>query len=94
MAAEKPEAKFRRDAVAVMSNHAEAVTLRLDRTEKAVADLTSAVQQQAQNLSELSANVARMERGISQIVAENAAQRETVNNLIKLCTTLVEQRAS
>ena len=94
MPADNAESKFRRDALTAMANHAESVTMRLDRTESTVAALANAVQQQADNLTVLSANVARMERGISQMVAEAAAQRETVNNLIRLATALVEQRAS
>lgn len=86
--------KFRRDAINVMVNHSEIVRMRLDSTEKTVARAAAAIEQQTQNMSVLSANVERLERAISIMVAEGAAQRETVNNLIKLATALVAQRAS
>ena len=94
MADRNAEDKFRRDALNVINASTEVVSLRLDRTEQTVARLADAVEKQAENLDTLSANVARLERGISQMVAESAAQRETVNNLIKLATALVDQRAS
>ena len=49
--------------------------------------LTANIQRLEQSISKLSDNVALM-------VAESAAQRETTNNLIKLATALVNQRAS
>lgn len=88
------QAKFRRDAINLMANHAEIVSMRLDSTEKTVSRAAAAIEQQTQNMSVLSANVERLERAVSIMVAEGAAQRETVNNLIKLATALVAQRAS
>jgi cell division protein FtsB len=92
------QAKFRRDAINVMSNHAEVVNMRLDKTEATVARATDAVEQQTQNMTALTANVQRLERAVSELagniglmVAENRSQRETVNNLIRLATTLVEK---
>lgn len=49
--------------------------------------LTANIQRLEQAISKLSDNVALM-------VAENRSQRETVNNLIKLCTALVERGAA
>ena len=53
------------------------------------------------NADMLTANIQRLEQSISKLsdniglmVEENRSQRETVNNLICLCTALVEQRAS
>lgn len=53
------------------------------------------------NADMLTANVQRLEQSIAKLadnvglmVEENRSQRETVNNLIRLCTALVEQRAS
>lgn len=53
------------------------------------------------NADMLTANIQRLEQSVSRLadnialmVEENKSQRETVNNLIKLATTLVEQRAS
>jgi cell division protein FtsB len=86
--------KFRRDAINVMSNHAEVVNMRLDRTEQTVARAADAIEQQTQNLTTLSANVDRLERAITQMVSANDAQRETVNSLIRMATMLIEQRAS
>ena len=88
------EATFRRRALDLIANDGEAVRLRLDKTEQTASRLADAVEQQAVNISNLSANVNRLERAVTQLVAENAAQRETVNSLIKLATKLVEQRAS
>lgn len=91
MTRSNPEAEFRRRAIDVMANHAEAVSVRLDRTEQTVARLADAIEQQSSNVSTLSANVERLERAIMTMVAENTAQRETVNSLIRLATTLVEK---
>lgn len=49
--------------------------------------LTANIQRLEQSISKLSDNVALM-------VEENRSQRETVNNLIKLATALVERQAS
>ena len=49
--------------------------------------LTANVQRLEQSIAKLSDNVALM-------VEENRSQRETVNNLIRLCTALVEKKAS
>lgn len=53
------------------------------------------------NADMLTANIQRLEQSVSRLadniglmVEENKSQRETVNNLIRLCTALVEQRAS
>ena len=89
-----PEAKFRRDAISVMANHSEVVGMRLDKTEQTVARAADAIDQLAAAITAQTQNIGRLERGISQMVAENVAQRETVNNLIKLATALVQQRAS
>ena len=91
MSKSNPEAEFRRRAIDVMANHTEVVNVRLDRTEQTVSRLVDAIEQQSSNVSTLSANVERLERAISTMVAENAAQRETVNSLIRLATTLVEK---
>ena len=53
----------------------------------AVTELTEAVRAQSQSID-------RLERSVSQMVAESSAQRETVNNLIKLATALVNREAS
>lgn len=89
-----PEAQFRRQALDVMANHSETVNARLDRTEEAVSRAAEAIEKQSVNITNLSANVERLERAITLMVAENSAQRETVNNLIKLATALVAQKAS
>ena len=49
--------------------------------------LTANIQRLEQSIAKLSDNVALM-------VEENRSQRETVNNLIRLCTALVEKKAS
>ena len=49
--------------------------------------LTANIQRLEQSISKLSDNVALM-------VQENRSQRETMNNLIKLATALVEQRTA
>ena len=53
------------------------------------------------NVDMLTANIQRLEQSISKLsdnvglmVEENRSQRETANNLIRLCTALVEQKAS
>lgn len=93
MAADNAESKFRRDALAIISSHSDAVNMRLDRTENAVAELTKVVQLQAQNIGGLGEQVSaltsateRLERGIAAMVDEGRSQRQTVDNLIKLCT--------
>jgi cell division protein FtsB len=88
------QAKFRRDAINVMANHAEVVNMRLDKTEQTVARAADAIEQQTINMATLSANVDRLERAITQMVSANEAQRETVNSLIRMATMLIEQRAS
>ena len=54
---------------------------------EAIAELTKAVKTQSQSID-------RLERSVALVVAESAAQRETINNLIKLATALVNGRAS
>ena len=95
------EAKFRRDVLNVMSNHSEVVGIRLDATEKTVARAADAIEAQTANIDRLTSailaqkeSIDRLERAVITMVSENAAQRETANNLIRLCTALVEQRAS
>jgi cell division protein FtsB len=85
------QTKFRRDAVNVMANHSEVVSMRLDKTEATVARAADAVKQQTQNMTALTANAQRLEKAISELasniasmVEENRSQRETVNNLIRL----------
>lgn len=82
--------------------------MRLDKTEQTVARAASAVEEQARHLTTLTANVGWLERvvnnlvasigkqsrGIDRMGAESTAQRETINNLIKLATAALEQRAS
>ncbi|MEL7520011.1 MAG: hypothetical protein AAGJ80_00075 [Cyanobacteria bacterium J06553_1] len=63
-------------------------------TEQTVARLADAIAAQSNNLASLSASVERLERGISAMVEEGRSQREVMNNLIKLCTSLVERQAS
>ena len=75
---------FREQAIRRMQSNVEAVTVRLDRTERTVARAADAIEQQTANIGNLSANIDRLERGISQLVTEMSAQRETVNNLIRL----------
>jgi len=87
------QAKFRRDAINVMTSSAEAVSMRLDKTEQTVARSADSIDQLVEVVKAQSANIDRLERGISQMVAEMSSQRETVNNLIKLATALVNQRA-
>jgi chromosome segregation ATPase len=88
------QAKFRRDAINVMTNHVELVNMRLDKTEATVARAADAIEQQTINLTTLSGNIDRLERAITQMVTANEAQRETVNSLIRMATMLIEQRAS
>ena len=88
------QAKFRRDAVNVMANHSEVVSMRLDRTEATVARSADLIEQLAEAIKTQSHSIDRLERAVTQMVAEGQAQRETVNNLIKLATALVQQRAS
>lgn len=88
------EAIFRRRTLDIMEGFTGAVSMKLDAqteattaTAESVNRLTKAVEAQTQNIG-------RLERGIAQMVAESAAQRETINNLIKLATALVAQKAS
>lgn len=94
MTSRQPDAKFRRDAINVMTGSAEVVSMRLGKTEQTVSRAADAIEQQTVNISNFTANVDRLERVITLVVAENSAQRETVHNLIKLATALVNQRAS
>ena len=94
MTSRNPEAEFRRRAIDLITNDGEAVRLRLDKTEQTVARSADSIDQLVVAVNAQSVNIDRLERGISQMVAEMASQRETVNNLIKLATALVNQRAS
>ena len=89
-----PDAEFRRRALDIIANDGEAVRQRLDKTEKTVARAADSIGQLTTAITAQSVNIDRLERGISQMVAESAAQRETINNLIKLATALVNERAS
>ena len=96
-----PEAEFRRRAIDLVTKDGEAVRMRLDKTEQTVARAADVVEQQSQNMTTLTANVERLERAVTGLssnialmVEENRGQRETVDNLIKLATALVNQRAS
>lgn len=96
-----PEAQFRRRAIDAMANHADTVNNRLDRIEATVARTADNVAELTANIQTQSANMERLERAvigltsdIRLIVEENRSQRETVNNLIKLATVAIEQRAS
>ena len=101
MTNQNPEAQFRRRAIDVMTNHADLVSQRLDKTEATIARAADAVEQQSQNVAVLTANVERLERAVTGLtsnialmVEEGRSQREMMNNLIKLATALVQQRAS
>ena len=94
MTSRNPEAEFRRRALDIISNDGEAVRLRLDKTEETVARAADSIDKLTAAIGAQSVNIDRLERGISQMVAEMASQRETVNNLIKLATALVNQGAS
>ena len=86
----------------------EAQRLFQDRTDKlieanteAIKGLTTAIAQQGKQIGDLRAsieaqnvNIGRLERAVSDMVVGITAQRGTVDGLIRLCTTLVEQRAS
>lgn len=68
---------------------------------EAIASLTSAIDKQAEQIDGLrksieaqNQNIGRLERAVVETVAGITAQRGTVDGLIKLATTLVEQRAS
>ena len=96
-----PESEFRRRAIDLVTKDGEAVRSRLNQTEATVSRAADVVEQQSQNMTELTANVERLERAVTGLssnialmVEENRSQRETVNNLIKLATALVNQRAS
>lgn len=93
MPADSAEAKFRCDALTVMGNHAEVVNMRLDRTEQTVSRLANSVEKQVENIDQLGNRVSslmsaieRLEYGVSAMVEEGRAQRETANNLIRLVT--------
>lgn len=94
MPATNPEAEFRRRALDIIANDGEAVRMRLDKTEQTVARSADSIDQLTTAIVNQSGNVDRLERGISQMVAEMSSQRETINNLIKLATALVNERAS
>lgn len=89
-----PESEFRRRAIDIVTKDGEAVRSRLDQTEATVARAADSIAQLTEAIQAQSANIDRLERGITQMIAEMASQRETVNNLIKLATALVNQKAS
>ena len=70
------------------------VNARLDRLETVVTRTADNVSELTESIKAQSSNIERLERVIALMVAESTAQRETVNNLIKLATTLVNQKAS
>lgn len=94
------QAKFRRDAVSIMTSSSKVVSMRLDKTETTVARAVGAIEQQTRNLAMLTANVERLERSVTGLsrnaamIEDGRSQRETVNNLIKLAAALGNQRAS
>lgn len=89
-----PDTKFRRDAINTMSSYAESTNLRLDRTEQALSQLIDGIAELASSVKAQSANMDRLERAVLRMVESSEQQRETTNNLIKLCTALVERQAS
>ena len=93
MTSTNPEAKFRRDAINTMSGYAEATNLRLDRTEQTVSQLTDNVQELTAAIKNQSLNIDRLERAVTRMVEDNVAQRETINNLIKLATAILAKAA-
>ena len=101
MTSQNAEAKFRQNALNIINQSTELVSMRLDKTEETVAKLADTVEKQAENIDRLGDRIEaltsateRLERGISAMVEEGKSQRETVNNLIKLCTALVNREAS
>lgn len=88
-----PDAKFRRDTLNTMSSYAESTNLRLDRTEQALSRLIDGISELTVSVKAQTANMDRLERAVLRMVETNEQQRETVNSLIKLCTTLVEKVA-
>ena len=68
---------------------------------KAIAQIGSKVDKLTERTDNLAASTERLERSVSSLVtsinsmvAESSAQRETINNLIKLATALVERQAA
>ncbi len=88
-----PESKFRANVLASINQIGELVSMRLDSTERAtaanteaIAQLTSAIQQQGTRIDNLTAATERLERSVSQMVMGINSQRETLNDFMKLCT--------
>ncbi|MEO1620644.1 MAG: hypothetical protein AAFU53_06375 [Cyanobacteria bacterium J06632_3] len=70
-----------------MESHAATVNARLeDRLETVVTRTADNVSELTESIKAQSSNIERLERVIALIVAESTAQREIVNNLIKLAT--------
>ena len=84
-----------------MRLHQQQVDENVQANTNAIAQLTEAIGKQGEQISELrksidaqSQSISRLERAVTEMVAGITAQRGTVDGLIRLCTTLVEQRAS
>lgn len=65
-----------------MNALSEAVGIRLDRTEKAVAQNTAAIGKLTGRIDNLTAATERLERSVSQLVAGINAQRETMAQMM------------
>lgn len=61
----------------------ESVGIRLDRTERSVAELTEAIKKQSSNIDSNTAAIERLERSISNLVSGIENQRRTMADMIK-----------
>ena len=60
----------------------ESVGIRLDRTEKAVAQNTEAIAQLTQSIKDQGSSLDRLERSVSQLVSAIESQRKTMADMV------------
>ena len=77
-----PESQFRRRAIDTMASYADTTNERLDRTEATVARAADSIDKLTDAIAAQSQNIGRLERGITQMVVESAAQRESIEQMV------------
>ena len=77
------EATFKRQSLDLVQGFSEYTTLRIEAQEKAIAANTEVVDKLTQAITVQTQNIGRLERGITQMVAENTAQRESIDRMIE-----------
>lgn len=65
-----------------MSALTESVGIRLDRTEKAVAQNTDAIGKLARKIDSLTASTERLERAVSMLVTGITEQKDSINTMV------------